>query len=643
MGNYVHLFSPITIGSMTAKNRILMSAMSINFGVDDQGYVTDQLTAYFEARARGGAGMMLVGGGAVHPTGLELPNLPALWDDGCVVSLKKMVAAIAPYDSCFGVQLMHGGRQSYHDKKVAPSPVPAPAVVKGIPRELTVQEIGELTDSFGDAARRCREAGFDFIEIHGAHGYLINQFLASNSNLRTDLYGGSFENRCRFLFELLDKIASKAGHDFPVGVRINGEDYIQGGWTLDDATRLAPLLEDKGVAYLHISAGVYGSTQLTIPSMYVDAGCFLHLAKAVKEVVSIPVIGVGRIKTAQLADEAIGRGEADVIAMGRSLLADPELPEKSRTGRLDEIRPCIGCCLGCIHQVLALEPGTCVVNPEVGREWQLPPVERHPSPKKVLVAGGGPAGLAAAHMAALHGHDVTLCEAKEHYGGLLRLGGMAPGRSELQELLDYFQGINAKMGVAAQTNTPLTAKLVARLDPDAIILATGSLPQIPLIKGLATTRMEVLTVVEVLEESLDVGERVVILGGDQSALILADALAQDGRQIVVLNRGNHFGEQMSSNDRFYLRERLNDQQVELYKQVRIGKLDSHGIRFSSQGIERSFAKVDSFILSERFEPIREILNEINRLGIEIHIIGDAKQPRHLMFAISEAEEIGRDL
>jgi hypothetical protein len=173
-----HLFSPIRIGRMRAKNRLLMSAMSINFGVDENGYVTEQLTGYLAARARGGAGMILVGGGGVHPTGLELPGLPALWDDACIPALKKMVETVKPFDTCFGVQLMHGGRQSYHDRKVAPSPIPAPAVVKGIPKELTVEEIAELVSSFGDAARRCRDAGFDFVEVHGAHGYLINQFLS---------------------------------------------------------------------------------------------------------------------------------------------------------------------------------------------------------------------------------------------------------------------------------------------------------------------------------------------------------------------------------------------------------------------------------------------------------------------------------
>jgi len=280
--HFKHLFTPIRIGTMHAKNRLLMPAMSINFGVDGHGYVEEQLTEYFVARAKGGVGMMLVGGGAVHPTGLELPKLPTLWDDRCIPALHKMTEAVLPFGAKFGMQLMHGGRQSYHDNKVAPSALPAEAVVKGIPRELTLSEIDAMAEAFGDAARRCQEGGFDFVEIHAAHGYLINQFLAPNSNKREDQYGGSFENRIRFLMQLFRDIKSKTGSGFPVGVRINGNDYIKNGWNIEEAVRLALVLEKEGADYLHISAGVYGSSELTIPSMYVKQGCFVHLAEIVK-------------------------------------------------------------------------------------------------------------------------------------------------------------------------------------------------------------------------------------------------------------------------------------------------------------------------------------------------------------------------
>ena len=637
-----HLFAPIQIGRMQARNRLLMSAMSINFGVDENGYVTDQLTGYLAARAKGGTGMILVGGGGVHPTGLELPGLPALWDDACIPALKKMVAAVKRYDTCFGMQLMHGGRQSYHDRKVAPSAIPAPAVVKGVPKELNEAEIAELVAAFGDAARRCRDAGFDFIEVHGAHGYLINQFLAPNANQRKDRYGGSFENRIRFFLELLADIKAKTGADFPVGLRINGEDYIDGGWTLDDALRLAPILEKNGADYLHVSAGVYGSTQLTIPSMYVAHGCFVHLAEAVKQVVDIPVVGVGRIKSPELADRILKIGQVDMVAMGRALIADPMLPEKARTGDLNAIRPCIGCCLGCIHAVLALEPGSCVVNPDVGREYLMSDDEKALPAKSVLVVGAGPAGLAVARVAAMRGHRVTIVEERGHAGGLFRLAAIPPGRGEMMDIINFLTREIERLGVPLRLNTPLSADLINELNPDAVILASGSLPDMPIIKGLFTTRMDLCTVIEVLEGKIT-GDRVIIVGGGQAGLVTADYLAEKGRDVAVLNRKRHFGEEMSSNDRFYLRERLKRETVRLFKQVAIKTFTDDGAIFTSAGDPVTLKGFDTVVVAEAMAPVRDAKQMLQGREIELHVIGDAKTPRNLMLAQSEAEELGRSL
>lgn len=637
-----HLFSPIQIGSMTAKNRLLMSAMSINFGVDENGWVTDQLSAYLAARAEGGAGMILVGGGGVHPTGLELPGLPALWDDGCIPALRKMVTTVKRYDTCFGVQLMHGGRQSYHDHKVAPSPIPAPAVVKGIPTALTVEAIAELVAAFGDAARRCRDAGFDFVEVHGAHGYLINQFLALNSNQRDDQYGGSFENRIRFFLELLADIKAKVGSDFPVGLRINGEDYIEGGWTLTDALRLAPILESKGADYLHVSAGVYGSSQLTIPSMYVAHGCFVDLAEAVKQVVTIPVVGVGRIKSPEMADRILKEGRADVVAMGRALIADPMLPVKAQAGQLSTIRPCIGCCLGCIHAVLALEPGACVVNPDVGREYLLQRDETAPLSKQVLVVGAGPAGLAAARMAANRGHHVSVIEEKGSVGGLLRLAARPPGRGEIMEIIDFLTREAERLGVCLRLNTRLDAALLDELNPDVVILASGSQPEMPIIKGLFTTGMDLCTVTEVLEGKIT-GDRVIILGGGQAGLVTADFLAEKGREVAVLNRKRHFAEEMSSNDRFYLRERLKSERVHLFKQVSVKTFTDTGVVFTTAGTPRTLEGFDTVVVAEALTSVRDAKQMLDRRKYEVYLIGDAKTPRNLMLAQSEAEEIARSI
>jgi len=641
--HFKHLFAPIRIGTMQAKNRLLMPAMSINFGVDDHGYISGQLTEYFVARAKGGAGMMLIGGGAVHPTGLELPKLPTLWDDRCIPALQKMTETVRPFGAKFGMQLMHGGRQSYHDKKVAPSALPAEAVVKGIPRELTLVEIDGMAESFGDAARRCQEGGFDFVEIHAAHGYLINQFLAPNSNKRTDQYGGSFENRIRFLLQLFRDIKAKTGTDFPVGVRINGNDYIENGWNIDEAVRLAQILEKEGADYLHISAGVYGSSELTIPSMYVKPGCFVHLAAIVKKEVSVPVAAVGRIKNPELADRIIKEGKADIVAMGRALLADPALPDKARKGNLTRIRPCIGCCLGCIHNVLQLEPGACVANPEVGREYLLKEDDKARLPRKIIVAGAGPAGMAAARMAAIRGHRVMVCDAKGAIGGLARLAAIPPGRSENMDIAEFMKNELERLNVEIRLNTALTPELIRTESPDEIILATGSLPEMPIIKGLFKTEMELCTVTDILDRQSITGDKVIIIGGNQAALVLADFLAEKGKEVVLLNRKKHYGEDMSANDRFYLRERLKRDNVRLYKKASVKKFLPYGVIFRSQGKERQLDNYDTVAIAEKMTSVRTPVEFIKTEGIPLHIIGDAKSPRILMHALSEAEEIGRSI
>ena len=637
------LFSPIRIQHMEIKNRLLMSGMSINFGVDEHCHVTDQLTQYFVARAKGGVGMMLVGGGGIHPSGQELPDLPQMHEDACIPTLQKMVSQVKAYDVCFGVQLMHGGRQSYLPEKVAPSAIPAPAVVKGEVRALEIEEIKELADCFGLAARRCREAGFDFIELHGAHGYLINQFLAPNSNIRTDEYGGSFENRTRFLFEIIEAVKKTAGDDFPVGIRINGNDYIENGWKLKDTLRISPLLEQAGVAYIHVSGGVYGSTELTIPSMYTPQGCFIHMAEGVKKVVNVPVITVGRIKDPEMANAAIRDGKADIVALGRSLIADPDYPNKAKAGNASLIRPCVGCCLGCIHAVLAKEPGSCVVNPDVGREYKLAEEKMPENPLRVLVAGAGPSGLAAARMFALRGHDVKICEKGEAPGGLLGMAATAPGRGELGDILRFFRNELERLNISVDYNTLLSEDLLAAFDPDHVILATGSMPDMPVIKGLFTSAMKLVTSVDVFTGAQTAGDNIIVLGGGFTGLITAHKLGDMGKKVVVLNRKKSFAEEMSSNDRYYLRERLKACGVTLYKMVSVKSFTDDGVVFTSKGEPVTLEGFDTVVISEKHQPVREAKQLEKQSRAQFHMIGDAKTPRHLMFCVAEAEEAGRSI
>jgi 2,4-dienoyl-CoA reductase-like NADH-dependent reductase (Old Yellow Enzyme family)/thioredoxin reductase len=566
-----------------------------------------------------------------------------LWDDGCIPALQKMTAAVRSHGAKFGMQLMHGGRQCMHEDKVAPSAIPAPALAKGTPRELPVSEVREMIEAFGDSARRCKQGGFDFLEIHAAHGYLINQFMSPNANNRTDEYGGSFENRIRFLLEIFRDMKNKVGNDFPVGVRINGEDYIRDGWTLAEALDLAVILENEGADFLHVSAGVYGSKELTIPSMYVRHGCFVHLAEAVKKVVSIPVIAVGRIKHAQLADRIIKEGKADAVAIGRGLIADPQLPEKSRTGDFTRIRPCIGCCLGCIQAVFQQEPGGCVVNPDVGREYLLEEMDKAENPKKLLVAGTGPAGLAAARVLAMRGHQVLVCDEQGQVGGLARVAALSPGRGEIMDAVNYFVKELERLGIEIRLNTVISKELISSFRPEATVIATGSLPELPVIKGLFQTKMGLETVTDIMESRAVAGDRVIVLGGGQAGLMVSDFLGESGKEVVVLNRKRHFAEELSGNDRYYLRERLKTHQVKLYKAVRIKKFLNDGVVFRNGKEEIRLAPCDTVVVAEKMTSIRKPLELFKGLDIQVHVIGDVKSPRGIMHAISEGEELGRSL
>ena len=640
-----HLFTPIKIGEMEVPNRLVMPPMGINFGIDDQGYVTDQLTEYFVQRAKGNTGMMIVGGAACHPSGLDLPRLPRIWDDKHIPGFKKMTDAVHKYDVKFGIQLLHGGRQASIENKVAPSPLPSQGVVKGIPKELTIKEIEEIVAAFGDSARRSEEAGFDFVEIHGAHGYLVTQFLGLNSNKRTDRYGGEFNNRIRFLLEVLNDIKNKTSKSFPVGIRFNGDDYIKDGCSIEDAKRIAVILEKEGADYLHISAGIYGSHTpgITIPSMYAKPGLFIHLSEAIKKIVSIPVIGVGRIKDPEHADRIIKEGKADMVSMGRAILSDPEIAKKAQSGKLSDIRPCLGCCIGCVKQVFALLEASCVMNPMVGREYLFKDEKKPVEQKKILVLGAGPAGLAVSRRAAIRGHEVMLCEESGYLGGMVRVASKAPGREEMGELIDYYQHELDKLEVEIRLNTSVDLELVESMNPDAVIIATGSQPKIPIIKGLFKSEINKHSAIEVLEGEVTVGDRVIVLGGNMVGLQIADFLGEKGKTVAVLHQGKHFAEEMSGNDRVFLRERLKTENITLHKNISIVSFLPNGIIFEVDNKEIRLEGYKDIVISMGMESVKNVKNIFKQKDIQLYIIGDAKNPGLTLDAITEADEIGRSI
>ncbi|MCD6298372.1 MAG: FAD-dependent oxidoreductase [Deltaproteobacteria bacterium] len=639
------LFSPIDIGSLHLKNRIVMPAMGTGYAAED-GSATERLIDYFVVRAAGGAALLIVEATAVHPRGRIFKGECGMFDDRHIPGFQRLTRAVHDSGGKIVMQLAHGGRQTKSaligGQPLAPSPVPAPALCTDTPKEMTVDEIQVVVRSFGEAAQRAKEAGFDAVEIHGAHGYLINQFLSQNANLRTDGYGGGLKNRARLAIETVSEVKKSIGSALPLFFRLNGEDYIKGGSTLNEAVEIAPWLIQAGADVLHVSAGVYGSDPPTIPLIGSERGCFIPLAKAVKDVATVPVIAAGRIKSPLLAEKVLEQGAADLISMGRALMADPDLPKKVKSRKLEEIRPCVGCGQACIERLLGgikkveNDPISCVVNPVMGREkeWLLHPASQL---KRILVIGGGPGGIQAAIVAAQRGHEVVLCEKDNELGGNLRLAAMVPGREEFSEFLDYLIREINRSGVEVSLNREVHLKSLREINPDAVILATGASFQRVKVPGIDPER--IFTAADIFTGKREISGHTVVLGANQIGLETALFLSNQGKRVTVIEEGDHFAPDMGPIGRFDLLNSLKKRGVEVLKQAGLIRSDNSQAEVLIKGKERSI-KGDLSIVSVEQIVSNRLSEEIENTGFPCHVIGDALRPRKALEAIEEGYGAG---
>jgi 2,4-dienoyl-CoA reductase-like NADH-dependent reductase (Old Yellow Enzyme family)/thioredoxin reductase len=653
-----HLFQPLKIGRMQVQNRIVMSGMDPGFGIDDDGCVTDQLIEYLVERARSRPGMIVTGAKPVHPLGTADPNtikMVPLWEERVLPSLERMVKAVHQYDVKFGAQLNHAGLAHLPQESVCPSAIPELAGMSLPIREATKEDLKEYAQAFAVAAERCVKVGFDFVEIHGGHGYLINTFLTPFYNRRTDEYGGSFENRIRFLLEVIGAIRQRIGPKTPIGMRVNGDDFIgQGGWNLSELCRLAPILEKESVDYISISAGAstMGTLHYTVMPMYQEQGVFSHFSEEIKKHVSIPVSIVGRIKDPVMADRLVAEKKADLVAMARAQLADPEMVDKARNGNIADIRLCLADCLGCIEGILRHGEATCTVNPRLGREYLIREVEgeKKATPKRILVAGAGPAGLEAARRAAFAGHRVTLCESRGWIGGQMRLASLMPRRSEIGDIIPWYERQLNKLGVEIRLNVTVDAELLNQIRPDVLVVATGSLPEVPLgfVDGLSHIRdIEVLMVDELVEDGRLTGDAVLIVGGDQIGLQVADYLAERGKAVTIVERAAHFGEKLANADRRFLTGRLIDKGVKRYKNVeRVDIQPTDDVWMICGGRRERLPGIDTIVLASHRRPNIFLAELAEKKGIEVHLVGDAtgvagEGQGTIMAAIATGYDVGR--
>src|ERR1700712_1571420 len=484
------LFAPGKIGSLVLPNRIVFAATSSELA-DKDGFVGDDLVEYYAERARGGTGLIVLEATYVEQEGKRLHHNAMLHDDCFIPGMRKVVEAAHAEGAKIAIQLNHGGRESIPDVSgsipLAPSPIPSQFTGVGdavIPKELSLGEIDRIVERFVEAARRSRDAGFDAVELHGAHGYLIGEFISPDSNKREDDYGGSVQGRAYFCVRLIQAIKAKLGADYPVIVRMNGRDHVKHGLELDDAVEMAVMFEAAGADSISVSGGVHASRPyMVVPGMSVDRGCYVSYGDAVRRRVKVPVMVVGRINTPELAEQILRDEQADYICLSRALIADPHFPAKAKAGLTETIAPCIACneCIATVHRHKGL---ACTVNPMVSRELELKPLlARKPEARRVVVTGSGGDGLSAAVAAARRGHDVHLFEKDGVVGGPLFLGHQPPHRGEIKNALRYFTSEIERLGIPVNLNCSFSPDDARAFKPDSIIVATGASPVQPSIPG----------------------------------------------------------------------------------------------------------------------------------------------------------------
>jgi 2,4-dienoyl-CoA reductase-like NADH-dependent reductase (Old Yellow Enzyme family)/thioredoxin reductase len=634
------LFEPIKIGTMKLKNRIVMPAMDTNYSSED-GFVTRRLVNYHVERAKGGVGLIIVEGAYVEPRGKGSVMQLGVDHENKISGLKELATAIQAKGARAALQLFHGGRQS-HSSIIGTQPVSASEVfcrmTQETPRVLTVEEIQNVIEAFAEGARRTKATGFDAVEIHGAHGYLINQFLSPLTNKRTDKYGGDVKGRTRFLLEILELTRDKVGSDYPILCRINGDDYIEGGLTLEETKRIAQMLEAVGVDALHISGGIYDSpVPVTTGPMALPRGNMVHLAAGIKKVVNVPVIAVGRINDPELAETILQEGKADLVSMGRALLADPELPMKAAAGALDDIRKCTACD-ECIARLFFNENIACSVNAALGREEEYT-IRKAKVSKRILVVGGGPAGLEAARVSATRGHSVVLYEKSDRLGGQLNLAVVPPHKEEMKSVVPYLESQIRKLGVKVVLGEEVTTLLVEKINPDVVFVAAGSVPTIPEIPG--GKGKNVVTASDVLAGRASVKERVVVVGGGMIGAETAEFLAEKGRRVTILEMLGRIGMDMVPMVISLLYPRLKKLGVVTITNAKVEEITDDGVVYEKNG-EKQTAEADSVVLAVGSKPSVSLMNALKGKVSELYAIGNAKEPCNVLEAIHEGSRLARE-
>lgn len=638
-----HLFSPITINGMTVKNRAVMPPMGTGYGNAD-GTISDRLLAYLSRRAQGGTGLIITEVCAVVPRGKGFSREIGVWSDEFIPGLSRIPAELHRFGAKAALQLHHAGRETFEAAAgaIPEAPSAIPSVILGQPCEaMSAERVCEVIDAFARAAGRARQAGFDAVELHGAHGYLLNQFLSPFSNKREDIYGGSDENRMRFVLDIITAVRKFVGRDFPVWIRISADELVRGGYDLTFMQKLAPKMVAAGVDAIHCSVGVYSTPgNLAIASMDTDPGFNLFRARALKEVVDVPVIGVGRINNPELADEAIARGDADMISFGRQHLTDPDFINKARDGAFDDIRWCVACNQGCIERLsFEMKSATCSFNPECGREYKGP-LPKAATLKKVWVIGAGPAGLSAAMAAAQRGHHIEVFEVENQAGGQLLSASRPPHKTAFMDWVEWSLRQLKKSSVPVQYGHTVTADEIMQHKPDAVIITCGAYPVTAPIPGLDSKT--VADARDVLRGMVELKSPAVVLGAGYVGMETADYLLANGIKVTVLEMLTIPPVAKLTAHGYWLHKRIKDGGGRLIFGAKVLMIDNGVVRYSQMDTEKEEAAA-MVITAMGARSEKSLEDVLKKSAIEYRIAGDAVSPRRILEAIHEGYKAGEEI
>lgn len=648
---FKYLFSPFKIGSVTIPNRICTTAHGTLFA-DENNYPDERYAAYQGARAKGGAGLIIAGMMNVMPNCTNQNRPQEIFNPDVVPSLKRLADAVHEGGGKVFIQLVHTGREANIEATGlpawAPSPLPDITMFNTVPKQMSVDDIQRVVAAFATAAGHAQAAGIDGVEIHGSSGYLVAQFMSPSSNKRTDDYGGSMDNRLRLPIEIIDAIRERVGDDFALGIRIPGDELAEGGNNFEDMKTIARKLEATGkLDYIHTGLPFYEGLFRLGFGMHLPLGLYTPYAAGFKEVVDLPIINNFRINDPVQAEKILENGQADFVGMTRALIADPELPNKARSGRVEEIRHCIGCNQGCFGRIYLQLPMSCLQNAAVGLENEIGAITPAETKKRILVVGGGPAGMETARVASLRGHAVVLYEKEDRLGGQVILASKTPVREEFSGCARYLIKQMEILGVDVHLGEAVTPEIVARLAPDAVVVATGSTPPAPVLDGADEDCL--FTVWDVLQDKADVGDKVLVVDGGEAhwqCCGVVEYLAGQGKRVEVVTPMLNVGANLAiltDMVPFFTRALSKDVVFHPSSIVKAFSDDVAVLANVFSGKEERIEDVDAVVMAMHQQANNSLYLQLKDTVKEIYAVGDCLAPRKAINAIHDGYKLGRTM